>query len=148
MTRPRIPPTGIFLVAISVARRPLRQTPRESRSLQRIGRVDKSGDAAIAACRSSPSTLRAMQTPHLEYDDAGAGEPVVLIHGLGGNANVWGAQRRALSRAFRVLCPDLPGCGRSRPAHDMSIRTLVDDIVAFLDRVGIASAHFAGHSLG
>jgi 3-oxoadipate enol-lactonase len=89
-----------------------------------------------------------MQTPLLEYDDAGAGEPVVLIHGLGGNANVWGAQRRALSRGFRVLCPDLPGCGRSKPAHDMSIRTLVDDIVAFLDRVGIASAHFAGHSLG
>ncbi len=89
-----------------------------------------------------------MQTPTLEYDDAGAGEPVVLIHGLGGSANVWGAQRWALSREFRVLCPDLPGCGRSRPAHDISIETLVDDIVAFLDHVEMASAHFAGHSLG
>jgi pimeloyl-ACP methyl ester carboxylesterase len=89
-----------------------------------------------------------MQTSLLEYDDAGAGEPVVLIHGLGGNANVWGAQRWALSREFRVLCPDLPGCGRSKPAHDISIRTLVDDIVALLDHLDIASAHFVGHSLG
>jgi len=89
-----------------------------------------------------------METPILEYDDAGAGEPVVLIHGLGGSANVWGAQRSTLSREFRVLCPDLPGCGRSKPAQGISIETLVDDIVAFLDHVDIASAHFAGHSLG
>ena len=89
-----------------------------------------------------------METPILEHDDTGTGEPVVLIHGLGGNANVWGAQRSALSRRFRVLCPDLPGCGRSPPAHALSIDTLVDDIVALLDHAEIASAHFAGHSLG
>ena len=84
----------------------------------------------------------------LEYDDCGAGLPVVLIHGLGGSANVWGAQRSVLSHEFRVLCPDLPGCGRSPTASDMSIETLVDAIVALLDHLEIPSAHFAGHSLG
>ena len=131
-------------MAVSVARRLL----REAGVLEEVGRVDKSGDAAIADCRGSPTTLQGMKTSSLEYDDAGAGEPVVLIHGLGGNANVWGAQRSTLAREFRVLCPDLPGCGRSKPAGGTSIDTLVDDVVAFLDHLGIVSAHVAGHSLG
>jgi pimeloyl-ACP methyl ester carboxylesterase len=84
----------------------------------------------------------------LAYDDTGAGPPVVLIHGLGASANVWGAQRSALSRHFRVLVPDLPGCGRSPLVDVISVASLVDAVLALLDHARIESAHFAGHSLG
>ncbi|WP_408321239.1 alpha/beta fold hydrolase, partial [Paraburkholderia sp. RL17-347-BIC-D] len=50
---------------------------------------------------------------NLKYDDVGTGTPVVLVHGLGGTGNVFGAQVAVLSSGFRVVVPDLRGCGRS-----------------------------------
>ena len=43
----------------------------------------------------------------------GAGPPLVLLHGLGGNANNWLPQRTVLKREHLVLSLDFPGHGRS-----------------------------------
>jgi pimeloyl-ACP methyl ester carboxylesterase len=73
--------------------------------------------------------------------------PVVLVHGLGATANVWGAQIAALAPHFRVLAPDLRGCGRSAKAP-VSLAALVADLVELIDGAGFETAHLVGHSLG
>ncbi|MFE7032669.1 alpha/beta fold hydrolase [Streptomyces sp. NPDC057621] len=50
----------------------------------------------------------------LHYTDEGvAGDAILFLHGLGGNANNWLHQRRAFARHHRVITLDLPGHGRS-----------------------------------
>src|SRR5260370_38934514 len=44
------------------------------------------------------------------YRSHGNGEPVLLIHGLGGSGVDWALQIPALEKRFRVIAPDLPGC--------------------------------------
>ena len=74
----------------------------------------------------------------------GGGEPVVLLHGFGGDLNNWLFNAPALSGARAVYALDLPGHGGSvKEARD-----LVAAVKEFLDGQGIASAHLVGHSMG
>jgi pimeloyl-ACP methyl ester carboxylesterase len=57
----------------------------------------------------------------MQVDDQGSGPAVVMIHGLGGSANTFEAQARALSRSHRVIRPDLPGAGRSQDGAASSL---------------------------
>ena len=78
----------------------------------------------------------------------GEGDAVVLVHGLGGTSNNWTPLMGALMR-HRAVRPDLPGSGRSsRVEGALSIERFVDSVKAVCDRLGVARAHFAGHSLG
>ncbi len=83
----------------------------------------------------------------LGHADTGQRAPVVLVHGLGATANVWGAQIAALAPHFRVLAPDLRGCGRSGRAP-VSLAALVADLVELIDGGGFETVHLVGHSLG
>ena len=47
----------------------------------------------------------------LHYLIRGRGEPLLLIHGLGGSGADWAFQVAALEKRFRVIVPDLPGSG-------------------------------------
>ncbi|MGX6447504.1 alpha/beta fold hydrolase [Patulibacter sp. S7RM1-6] len=83
--------------------------------------------------------------------EAGAGEPVVLVHGNLSEAAVWTAQLAALPAGVRGLAPDLRGYGESAPAPvdaRRGLRDFSDDVLALLDAEGLASAHLVGHSLG
>ncbi len=84
----------------------------------------------------------------LSVEKQGAGDPVVLLHGLGSSANVWEPQVRALADRFTLLRYDLEGAGRSPYAGTLSIASWVDDLAAILDANKIAKARFVGHSLG
>jgi 3-oxoadipate enol-lactonase len=82
------------------------------------------------------------------FDIAGDGEPVVLVHGLGGSSNTFQPLMTAL-RNFTVYRPDMPGSGRSPvPLEPQSIASLAEAIVGGLEELGVASAHFGAHSLG
>ena len=84
----------------------------------------------------------------LSVEKQGAGDPVVLLHGLGSSANVWEPQVRALADRFTLLRYDLEGAGRSPYAGTLSIASWVDDLAAILEANKIAKARFVGHSLG
>ena len=86
----------------------------------------------------------------LAYTDRGAGEALILIHGLGGNCWSWGQQIEELSQAYRVIALDLRGHGQSgyRSEEAISIRSLADDVISLLHGLGIEQGHFCGHSLG
>jgi pimeloyl-ACP methyl ester carboxylesterase len=81
----------------------------------------------------------------------GAGPPLVLLHGIGGEACVWDPVLDALAAGHDVLALDLPGFGRSAPLPDgvePSPEALARAVAARLDAEGLADAHVAGNSLG
>jgi pimeloyl-ACP methyl ester carboxylesterase len=78
----------------------------------------------------------------------GEGDAVVCIHGLGGSSNNWTPVMDALSR-FQAIRLDMPGSARSvRVEGSLSIDSLADAVRQVCDRLGVARAHFIGHSLG
>lgn len=88
---------------------------------------------------------------HLAYDDAGSGEPaVVLVHGWGlGNPSHLVPQFEHLARRRRVLKLDLPGQGRSdRPPSGFGFADCATAIAAVLDAAGVEQAIVCGHSFG
>ena len=89
----------------------------------------------------------------LHYVQRGAGEPILLVQGLGGDVVHWGeAFLGRLERTFTVTAYDHRGIGRS-PRLDpagptFSIPDLADDAVALLDHLGIDTTHVLGLSMG
>jgi pimeloyl-ACP methyl ester carboxylesterase len=89
------------------------------------------------------------------YLEAGAGEPLLLLHGGQAGALAcaedWRPALEPLGRHFRVLAIDKVGCGFSdNPTSDAGymLAATVDHARAFLQALGIARAHVAGHSRG
>ncbi|MGB9593235.1 MAG: alpha/beta fold hydrolase, partial [Anaerolineae bacterium] len=83
--------------------------------------------------------------------DAGPAEapPLVLIHGLGSEADTWRHVIPPLVKQFRVIAVDLPGFGRSdKPRRAYTVPFFCDALVELLDALGIARAGLVGHSLG
>ncbi|HEY0672282.1 MAG TPA: alpha/beta fold hydrolase [Longimicrobiales bacterium] len=85
----------------------------------------------------------------LHWRDAGAGEPVVFIHGFPFRSTMWAPQFEAIPAGWRFLAPDLRGFGASeRGSALMSIDLFADDIVALLDHLEIEQAVICGMSMG
>jgi 3-oxoadipate enol-lactonase len=81
----------------------------------------------------------------LRYLVAGEGEPLVLVHGLGGAAANWLALAPLLLPGRRVLVPELPGHGGSEPLPAApSLNAYADRIAVLLDEPSAV----VGHSLG
>jgi len=78
------------------------------------------------------------------------GRPWALfLHGAGFDHTAWALQSRWLAfRGWNVLCPDLPGHGRSGGAPLTSIGAMADWALALLDAVKAESAVLIGHSMG
>ncbi|MHA6794139.1 acetoin dehydrogenase dihydrolipoyllysine-residue acetyltransferase subunit [Pseudonocardia bannensis] len=76
-------------------------------------------------------------------------EPVVLVHGYGGDKNSWLFVQQPLADAHPVHALDLPGHGASsKDVGDGSLDLLASTLLGFLDAAGIGRAHLVGHSLG
>jgi 3-oxoadipate enol-lactonase len=92
-----------------------------------------------------------MSTVELHHTFAGPQDAgvVVLSNSLGTTLAMWEPQAAALARGHRVLRYDLRGHGRSPvPEAPYSIADLGSDLLALLDRTGIARASLFGVSLG
>ena len=79
----------------------------------------------------------------------GDGVPLLLIHGFGGDLDNWLFNIDALAGDRPLYALDLPGHGQSvKTARPAALALMVDTVVAFLDHIGAAKAHLAGHSMG
>ena len=77
------------------------------------------------------------------------GEPVVLVHGFGGDKNSWLFVQQPLAESRPVHALDLPGHGASgKDVGDGSLDTLARTVTGFLDALGLERVHLVGHSLG
>ena len=84
------------------------------------------------------------------YDvGAGAATPMILVHGLGDEADTWRHLIAPLSAHRRVVALDLPGFGRSDPpARPCTIPFFQDVVIELLDSLTVQRAILIGHSLG
>ena len=76
---------------------------------------------------------------------------LVLFHGLGASSTSYHAVIPHLRRAYRVVVPDLPGCGLSKPPRGrqfLSFQELVEVAEKFVARVAPRGAYVAGNSMG
>jgi pimeloyl-ACP methyl ester carboxylesterase len=84
----------------------------------------------------------------LHYDEAGAGPPLVLLHGIGASRSDWEYNVPELSRHYRVIAPDLRGFGLSERSGNYGVATFANDIWLLLEQLGVGDFHLVGHSMG
>ncbi len=85
----------------------------------------------------------------MAYTDAGAGRPVVLIHGYPFNRTLWNEQVAALSGSYRVIVPDLRGFGESGSSDGSStMNRMAQDVAALLDHLEIPRVTIGALSMG
>lgn len=87
----------------------------------------------------------------LHYERTGTGSPLVLIHGLGADHQVWDPVVADLADRYDVIRLDLPGHGRSprmSPGSDASPAGLQWQVASLLDELHLTSVHLVGSSLG
>ena len=85
----------------------------------------------------------------LYYELAGAGDPLVLVHGAFTDHTSWRFVIPGLAESYRVLSYDRRGHSRSeRPAASGGRRTDEDDLVALIERLELAPVHLVGSSHG
>ncbi len=88
--------------------------------------------------------------PLLAVEEAGSGEPLVLLHGLATNRAIWGPVVPALAGEHRVVCVDLPGFGESAPiGSGFELDVVAGRIAHALAARGVRGPFdLVGHSLG
>jgi pimeloyl-ACP methyl ester carboxylesterase len=102
------------------------------------------------AAPAAPASDVVVAGRRVRYRVDGAGEPVVLLHGIGRSLEDWTEQHEPLGHRFRVYSVDLPGFGWSEPLADPhTLAAHARFVEDFLDTVGAGGpAHLVGNSLG
>src|SRR4051794_27494670 len=113
-------------------RRPRRQTAPRVRALPTIERVE----------------VR-LHGHRVNFNVAGQGPPIVLIHGVAGRAAQWDETMLQLAEQHTVIAPDLLGHGESaKPRGDYSLGAFASGVRDLLIGLDIEGATVVGHSLG
>lgn len=87
---------------------------------------------------------------HVDYPSTPSATalPLVILHGLMGNADNWRAHARQWSAARRVIALDLRNHGRSPHAEGMQYASMAEDVLYTLSALGIERCDLLGHSMG
>lgn len=106
----------------------------------------------MAARGGNPQPARGetLQTDEgsLSFEVRGAGEPLLLLAGLGSRARLWGELPSLLARTFTVIAPDNRGVGGSRGGRPFSLSGAADDAAAVIRHLGRRPAAVLGVSMG
>ncbi|MDY0270481.1 alpha/beta fold hydrolase [Trichloromonas sp.] len=84
----------------------------------------------------------------LSWREAGAGPPLLLLHGWCFSSRIFAEAFAAFSSTYRVLAPDLPGHGASDPAADDGFAALAGDLRAWLAALALDRIRLVGWSMG
>ncbi|MFO7664194.1 MAG: alpha/beta hydrolase [Chloroflexota bacterium] len=85
----------------------------------------------------------------IHYEVSGAGEPLLLLHGLGSCGDDWQLQVPVFAWHYQVVTADMRGHGRpSKPPGPYSVPMMAADVLALLDALEIKDAHIVGLSMG
>lgn len=84
----------------------------------------------------------------LLYKTFGAGEPLLIFHGLMGMLDNWQRPAKMLMDDFEVTIVDLRNHGHSPHSDVMNYDAMMEDIIELMDDLGLAKAHLLGHSMG
>jgi pimeloyl-ACP methyl ester carboxylesterase len=96
-----------------------------------------------------PSRARGLLPDGTSHALYGQGTPIVFIHGVGMQQDVWVPQVIGFSREHTVVTFDMLGHGRSPlPPESPTLADYADQVKRLLDQLGLARAHIVGHSMG
>ena len=113
--------------------------------------TDMDGDATVEPEITS-IFLRGIEAEHIHVQRCGptAAVPLVMIHGYGEGAYVWTNVIRHFHRSYAMVAIDLPGHGRSnhRPGGNYATPSMVEEVTAILDQMGLERFILIGHSWG
>lgn len=85
----------------------------------------------------------------VNYEEAGSGFPLVLIHGLNGDLTGWALAMPEFSKYYRTIALDVRGHGgTSKPDQPYSIKGFSEDLHEFMGKMQIDQAHILGLSMG
>ncbi len=84
------------------------------------------------------------------YKIYGAGAPVLILHGWGGGSASWVKVSSLIAeKGFQVICPDLPGFGKSgEPKEPWNIEQYLKFLGRLVEELNLKSFFLVGHSLG
>ncbi|MDQ9023263.1 alpha/beta hydrolase [Acinetobacter sichuanensis] len=83
------------------------------------------------------------------FYEQGEGEPLVLIHGVGMQAEAWYPQIKFFSQKYHVISVDMPGHGQSdRLPENATLQDFVAWTIDFITTLNCGSVNLAGHSMG
>ena len=87
---------------------------------------------------------------NIAFAEAGIGDPIIFLHGVGATKKCWAMQMRLLSRRFRCIALDYRGYGDSDvpPIETISREAYARDVAAVMDAAGVEKAVLCGNSLG
>jgi len=89
------------------------------------------------------------QAAQIYWDEQGAGDPILLIMGLGYPSCMWYRARPKLAAQYRTIALDNRGVGQSEmPPGPYPVALMASDVLAVLDAAGVESAHVYGISMG
>ncbi|MFJ5548845.1 alpha/beta fold hydrolase [Streptomyces sp. NPDC093225] len=91
------------------------------------------------------------RTATVAYERRGAGEPLLLLHGIGHHLQAWHPVLDLLAADHDVVAVDLPGFGASGPLPDgvpHGLGSIVPALGALCEALGLDRPHVAGNSLG
>jgi len=85
----------------------------------------------------------------LYYEEQGAGEPLLLLHGLGSSTRDWELQVEAFTANYHVITVDARGHGQSdKPPGPYSVSMFAADTAVLMQKLDIEAAHIVGLSMG
>jgi pimeloyl-ACP methyl ester carboxylesterase len=85
----------------------------------------------------------------LHYTESGSGKTLVLVHGFCESTLIWNKFQSQLSKKYRVICPDLPGFGKSPlKVKGISIAYYAEMLKELLLFLNVEQCCMIGHSLG
>jgi pimeloyl-ACP methyl ester carboxylesterase len=124
--------------------------PRELEAVnsRRAARASSAKENAME--EDAAAATASVNGAELYYETRGRGEPLLLLHGMGGCAQDWKhAARDSLAREYRLIAVDLRGHGHStNPAGTLTHRQCALDVRALLDHLGIRRCKAIGLSMG
>ncbi|MFG2874043.1 alpha/beta fold hydrolase [Streptomyces sp. NPDC048337] len=91
------------------------------------------------------------RTATVAYERKGAGEPLLLLHGIGHHLQAWHPVTDILAAEYDVIAVDLPGFGASEPLPEgvpYGLGTVAPALGALCTALGVGRPHVAGNSLG
>ncbi|RSS58276.1 alpha/beta fold hydrolase [Streptomyces sp. WAC07061] len=91
------------------------------------------------------------RTATVAYERKGAGEPLLLLHGIGHHLQAWHPVTQVLAADHDVIAVDLPGFGASGPLPagvPYDLATITPALGALCAALGVERPHVAGNSLG
>ena len=106
------------------------------------------GIFAQTAPQEKTVTIFGAKIRYLEAGDA-AKPKVILLHGLGAQAESWALTIPALAQNYHVIAPDQIGFGKSdKPLLKYRVATYADFLDKFMAELKIEKAHLVGNSMG